>query len=177
MVENPVDEPAADAISQDERQAERRAERWAHGIYGTIIVTALLVTLQEHDQTADEVIAAVLGTAFVLFLAHSYSTALARQVTTRHRPLHGEVFAILVDNLPLLLAVVIPSFFIVLAAGGVVSLDAAFWIGIGYGLASLFAMGFIYGRTTDHRLPGSLVLGLTSAGLGAAIILLETAVE
>ncbi len=163
--------------SDEETERGRRAERFAHGIYGTIIITALLVPLEDHGATADEVVGAVVGTAFVLFLAHTYASGLGRRIAMRRAPRLSDLGAILADNLPLLFAAVVPTLVFVLAAAGAISLHTAFRAGIGYALASLCALGFIFGRMTDHRLPGSLVLGISGAGLGAAIIFLEAAVE
>ncbi len=155
----------------------RRAERFARAIYGTIIITALLLPLEDHGATADEVVGAVLGSAFVLFLAHAYATSLGRGVATRRATRLSDLGAILVDNLPLLFAAVAPALIFVLAAAGAISLHTAFRAGIGYGIVSLFALGFIFGRMAHHRLSDGLVRGFGAAGLGAAIILLEAALE
>jgi hypothetical protein len=95
----------------------------------------------------------------------------------RRAPRLSDAGAVLVDNLPILLAAAIPSLVFAAAAAGAVSLSTAFKVGIGYALASLFALGFTFGRMADHRLPDSVILGITSGGLGAAIIFLETALE
>ena len=155
----------------------RRAERFSRAIYGTIIITALLVPLEDHGATADEVVGAIVGSAFVLFLAHAYATGLGRGVATRHVPRLRDFGAILLDNLPLLLTAVVPTLVFLLAAAGAISLHTAFRAAIGYGLVSLFALGFNFGRMTHHRRSDGLVRGISAAGLGGAIVLLEAALE
>lgn len=158
-------------------ESQRRAEQISHAIYGTIIVTALLVTLQDHGFTADEVIAAIVSTAVALFFAHVYASGLGRRMVARRRPERTEVKALVVDNLPLLVAVLSPILVLVLAAAGLFSVETALTIAIAVGLVSLFAMGFGFGKTTDHGLPASLGLGVSSAGAGAVIVALESALH
>lgn len=170
--------PSADEPTESGRASlEDRAERLSHAIYGTIIVTALLVTLRAHDDSAEEVLAALLGTGLVLFVAHVYATALARRVTQMRRPVHHQAASILLNNLPVLLAVVVPAVVFVFALTGAISLAVAYWIAIGYALASLFVFGLVYGLRTEHSLVTSVVIGIVSGGLGAAITLLELAIE
>lgn len=75
-------------------ESQRRAERLSHAIYGTIIVTALLVTLQDHGFTAAEVLSAIVATGVALFFAHIYSSTLARRVVGRRQPVRDDVKAL-----------------------------------------------------------------------------------
>ncbi|MFQ5426269.1 MAG: hypothetical protein ACE5EV_04225, partial [Gaiellales bacterium] len=58
------------ARSAELNPVERRAERLSHAIYGTIVLSAVIVALESQGVHADETLAALLGTAVALFCAH-----------------------------------------------------------------------------------------------------------
>ena len=154
----------------------RRSEGLARAVYALIIITALLGELESFVDTAAEAIAVVLGTALVLFLAHSYSDVVSGEFEL-HWGRWPEIRDLLIVEAPLLMAASVPVMWLLLAEFGAVSLSFALDAAILCSLVSLALIGTLHGRTSGRGLAASLLAGIVYSGLGAAIILLEVAVD
>ena len=70
----------SDGDTGTDRRRERRAEGRVRAIYATIMLTAVLVGLRGHTESAGDVIEILVGAALMLFIAHTFSDFLARRV-------------------------------------------------------------------------------------------------
>ncbi len=148
-------------------------ERISHGLYGLIIVTATLVAEQHHIEDAVEALALLLTTALVLLLAHVYSTWMAERTLlgtgldriTRH--------LIVLDNLPVLLAIVVPCVLLGLAAVGFIELIVAYTVSIVFTLLTLFGLGVYAGRSAEMGWRRAIASGLAAVAIGAIVVIIE----
>lgn len=153
--------------------SESQVARLGHGIYGLIIVTATLVAEQQHIGTGAEALGLLLGTAVILFLAHTYSELVAlRVVNARPLGLRG-LGSIARRNLPLFLAIVVQSVFLSLAWLDAITLQAAYVVSIAYTLVALFGLGVYAGRVASQQWRSSILSGFEAAAIGIIIVVLE----
>jgi hypothetical protein len=155
----------------------RRAERLSHALYGLIIVTATLVAEQGHVTEVVDALGLLMGTALVLLLAHTYSAAMAERAVGGHSL--GSVGRLIVveDNLPVLLAIVAPAMFFVLAGIGVMTLQTAYAAAIVFSLVALFGLGLYEGRTSSRSWSQSLLSGVAAGAIGLVVVAVEAFFE
>jgi hypothetical protein len=154
-------------------EEEHEIERSAHAIYGLIIVTSTLVADRVIAEDAVTSLLVLWGAAFVLVLAHVYS-AMVAEVGERGRWLtHAERHVLILDNAPLLAAVIVPSALLVAAALGWIELAIALDLAIILSIGALFAVGVYQARRQGASLHLQLALGGIGGLIGVLIILLE----
>lgn len=103
----------------------RRSEPLSHALYGLIIVTATLVAERAHVTAVSDALGLLLGTAIVLLLAHTYSAAMAERAVEGHSLGSVGRRMVVQDNVPVLVAIVAPALFFILAGIDVISLRDA----------------------------------------------------
>lgn len=157
--------------------AHRRAERLSHALYGLIIVTATLGAEKAHVTEVADALALLLGTAFVLLLAHTYSAVMAERALEGHSL--GSVGRRIVvdDNLPVLAAVVVPAALFILAGFDVMTLQTAYVASIVFSLAALFGLGLYEGRTASMGWFHSILSGAGAGAIGVVVIVIEASFE
>jgi len=159
--------------SKDGITSNKRIERLSHGLYGLIIVTAALVAEQEHVDEAGDAIALLLGTALILFLAHTYSEIVALRVIEA-RPLGVTGLRTVVwDNVPLLFAIVVQTAFLLFAWLDVITLQTAYAVSIAYTLMALFGLGVYAGRAASFKWPHAILIGIEAGVIGIIIVAIE----
>ena len=163
-----------DRSGDDQALIFHRTERFAHAIYGLIIVTAVLVAEAEHVTDPLDALLIVLGTGIVLMLAHTYVAVAAERTLIRHRLESGERVEVLVDNVPVLIAVVGPAGLFIAAEAGAIEIETAFTLAIAFSVVALYAIGVFEGRRIGYSWARSLLVGLAGGLIGAAIILVES---
>ncbi len=159
--------PAMDAEYQ-----RHRAEQLTNGVYGAILVTAFLGAVDERVSSPGEILGELVGASVVIFLAHTYASLLGAGVAEVGH-WRGHIRAIIGNQLPLMFAVAIPAIFLVLAALGALTLDAAILLGVAAGIGGLFILGYLLAYERGRPVGFALVAGLIGAALGAAVITLE----
>lgn len=158
-----------------DRRRERRSEGRVRAIYATIILTAVLVGLRDHTDSATDVLGVLIVAALTLFVAHTFSDFLAKRVDLEGGVHFDEIRELLVVESPLLIAAGVPVILFLLAGVGVLGIDSAFWASIGYAEVSLFVIGtFAFAR---RGIVWPLVAGAVFAGLGAVIITAEATIH
>lgn len=155
----------------------RRSERLSHALYGLIIVTATLVAEQSHVTDATDALGLLLGTALVLLLAHTYSAVMAERTVEGGNLGSLGRRMIVEDNLPVLLAVVVPTVLFVLAWADAMALDTAYAISIVFSLVALFGLGLYEGRVASLGWLHSIISGLAAGGIGVIVVLVEAFFE
>jgi len=159
--------------SKNAISSSHRVERLSHGLYGLIIVTAALVAEQEYIDEAGDALALLLGTALILFLAHTYSEMVAlRVIETRPLGVTG-LGTVVRNNVPLLLAIVVQSAFLLLAWLDAITLQTAYMASIAYTLTALFGLGVYAGRAASLKWPLSILSGIEAGVVGVIIVAIE----
>lgn len=152
-------------------------ENLSASVYGTILVSSVIVGLAGTDLTAGAMMAALAVTALVFALAHAWSEALARSADDREALAVGHVLHGIRREWPMVEAVIPALVAIGLAALGVYSENTGLWIAIIANTVLLFAWGAIL----RHRAAGSALefigAGLTTATLGLALVALKVLIH
>jgi hypothetical protein len=171
MAEEIADNPNKSA------EIHRKAERLSHALYGLIIVTAALVAEKLHVTEVGEAISLLLGTALVLLLAHTYSAVVAERTVEGHSLGSVGRGVVLRDNLPVLLAIVVPTMLFILAGIGVITLQTAYTAAIAFTLLALFGLGLYEGRSASMSWPKSLLSGGAAGAIGLIVVAVEALFE
>lgn len=155
----------------------RRSERLSHALYGLIIVTATLVVERSHVTEVADALALLLGTALVLLLAHTYTAVIAERTVSGHGL--GSVGRRLVveDNLPVLMAIIVPALLFLLSGAGALALHTAYTASILFSLVALFALGVSEGRTASMGWPASILSGTVAGAIGLLVVAVEAFFE
>jgi membrane protease YdiL (CAAX protease family) len=149
----------------------------AASVYGTILVSSVIVGLGHTSLTAGWMIAAVAVTALVFALAHAWSLALARSADDRQALRPSHVLDGVRHEWPMVEAVVPALIALTLAALGIYSVRTGLWAAIIANTALLF----VWGAILRHRAAGTpsqaLAAGLTTALLGLVLVALKAFVH
>jgi hypothetical protein len=155
----------------------RRAERLSHALYGLIIVTATLVAERSHVTEVSDALGLLLGTALVLLLAHTYSAVMAERAIEGHSLGSVGRRMVVEDNVPVLIAIVAPAVFFVLAGVDVMSLQTAYTASIALSLVGLFGLGLYEGRSASMGRGPSLLSGTAAGAIGLIVVAFEAFFE
>jgi hypothetical protein len=146
-------------------------------VYGTIVVMAT-VTAGSHgaDTEAWALAVAVTVTVMVFWIAHVYSDTLAESLERGRRLDTAEFRSIARRELAMPLAALGPVALLVAATIGLLRVQTAVWLALGFGIATLAVQGARYaalerlGRTASViSIALNLFLGLVIVGLKALI--------
>jgi hypothetical protein len=170
---------AEEVVDSSNKSAEihRKAERLSHALYGLIIVTATLMAEHLHVTEVGEAIGLLLGTALVLLLAHTYSATLAERTVEGHSLGSVGRRVVLKNNLPVLLAIVVPTMLFILAGIGVIALQTAYTAAIAFTLLALFGLGLYAGRSASMSWPKSVLSGAAAGAIGLIVVAIEAFFE
>jgi hypothetical protein len=146
-------------------------------VYGTVLVSSVIVGLDDADYSAGSVMAAVGVTALVFALAHAWAETLAHSAWSRR---HVD-FRALKDGLeqewPMAEAVGPALLAMFLAVLGVYSTDTGLWVAI---IANTFLL-FFWGAAIRQRAGGApvqlVVAGLETSTLGLVLVALKALVH
>jgi hypothetical protein len=156
-----------------EDQKERAAERSAHAIYGLIIITSALVADREAAQDIASSLTLLWGAGLVLIVAHLYSAIIAEVGEDGAWLSYAQRHVLIVDNIPVLAALVLPSLLILASGPGGLSLDRALDLSVALSVATLFALGAYQARGNGATLQVQLGLGTLGGIIGVFVIALE----
>jgi len=159
--------------SQSEIERFREAERLSHALYGLIIVTAALGAERVHIEQASEALALLLSTAIVLVLAHTYTAAVAERAVSGANLGKMGRRTVIVDNIPVLSAVVVPSILFTLAGAHVITLETAYTAAIAFSLAVLFGVGLYEARRASMGWTHSILSGTAAGAIGVIVVAIE----
>lgn len=150
-------------------------ERASSAIYGTILVTAVIVALSEDPAASDtELMEAAATSAVVFWLAHAYSGFIGRRAAVRD-PGRWESFRVaLALDFPMVQAAVPPLIALLLGAIDLLSRDHAVTAALVLGILELFVWGCLAARGSLIR---SASIGLVNCLFGVAIILLKALIH
>jgi nitroreductase len=149
----------------------------AGSIYGIVLVTSVLATLDKSEERVGFMIASVLVTSLVFALAHAWAQALDATAATR-TPVDRRAFArafghewpIVQSGLPAAIA-------LALAAVGLYSVDTGLWVAVVVNVCLLFVWGAGLRELAGGNVAQVVVAGLSSASLGLLLVLLKVVVH
>jgi hypothetical protein len=111
----------------------------ADGLYGTVLVLAVLLALSEDPGAGPgKLLGGVLFTALVYWVVHVYAGTLARRVARPDQGLRAVVRETMREEWPLVEAATVPAIPLLLGMLGVLERDTALWCAVAAGLVDLF---------------------------------------
>jgi hypothetical protein len=151
----------------------------ARAIYGTILVMAVIAALSHDDSVRSaELIAGVLATTFVFWIAHVYAEVLGSRLEGEGgRPTLANVAVAARGEWPLVEASLLPVLGLLLGVLGIVKTETAVYIAIGAGVVELFGYGIAAGRQLHLSRGGVIVVGVVNGTLGLVIVVLKVLVH
>lgn len=147
-----------------------------HGVYGVVLVTALIAVGWD-DDTDLEVLIFVIGTVFVFWLAHIYAAVVASRAAETPPSLRTALALGIRHTYGMLVAMLIPAFLLWLAVIDVVEEYTAYYLALGSGVVTLAMIG--YANAARNRSPWYWrVAGvLATTALGLLVIVLSIIVH
>lgn len=156
----------------------QRVKRIADGVYGTVLVLAVVAALSKDARaSAASILGGTLATSFVFWLVHVYAHVLARRAvgdTARTRALVGQAAH---DEWPLVEAALLPAVPLTLWVIGALGRQAAITLALLVGLANLAVMGFVAARAGGQSWPRAALSAAAVSGVGTVMVLLKNLVH
>lgn len=154
-----------------------QSENLAAALYGTILVSSVLVALAKTRDEPGFMILVIVVTALVFAVAHAWTVALGHSAE-EHRPLHLRTLAGAVRHeWPMVEAAFPASAALALAAAGLYSVGTGLWIAFGVNVGLLF----LWAAALRHRAGGdfihSVLSGLGGATFGLLLVVLKVIVH
>jgi hypothetical protein len=146
--------------------------------YGSIVYLAIVSAFGSQRDPPDPTVAisAIVATATVLYVAHVFAALVPRVARQGH--LRGrDVARALRHDVPLLVAVVVPVFPLVLAAAGTISVESGYRFGVRLTLALLFALAVTLSRRDGLAWNRALAAGTVIIAVTIVVIWLESHVH
>jgi hypothetical protein len=151
----------------------------ARAIYGTILVLAVITALSHDDAvTSAQLIAGVLATTFVFWIAHVYAEVLGNRIEGGSGvPTFANVVTAARGEWPLVEASLLPVLALLLGVIGLVKTDTAVTIAIAVGVLELFSYGIVAGRRLALSRGGIILVGVVNGALGLLMVALKVLVH
>lgn len=182
----PGDEPAAEvpttttgrlrAVTAKPARHVLDAYSGEHGVYGIVLVTALIAVAWE-DETDLEVLLFVVGTVFVFWFAHIYAAVVASRAAPTPVTLRTAIARGIRHTYGMLVAMMIPAALLFLAVIDVVEEYTAYYLALGSGIVLLAAIGYANAARNGSTWPWRVGGVLATTGLGALVIVLSIIVH
>jgi hypothetical protein len=168
--------PAPKSLRQTGAHHARRllsAYTGEHGIYGIVLVTALIAGEIDAD-TDDDVIAFVLGTVVIFWIAHIYAAVVASRGKSPAPPLGRALRDGVRHSSGMALAMLIP---IALLASTRIGVDewSAYFAALLSGIVMLGVIGYLNARRNGSSWPWRIAGVVTTMLLGIVVIVLSIA--
>jgi hypothetical protein len=164
-------------VRSSEHRARLAKANFASAIYGEILLLSVLAALGVHEVAPGTVLATVLSSQLVFWLAHAYAETIGQQLSSEDRIGREGLGRVMEHEWPIVQAAGPAVVLMLLAIAGVLETSTAIDVAIGLGVLSLFAFGFAAGRHSRDTLGGQLVAGLLSGALGLVIVALKLALH
>jgi hypothetical protein len=147
------------------------------GVYGAVLASSMVAALTQygHNSAASRRYDALwlLVTAFASALAHGYAHSIAERAPHRRRV----ALRALLDEWPLVTAV-LPTVFLLAGAGwGWWSPTGVEYPAFGLNMAILFALGLVTARRARRGWPVAALIGLVDALLGVIVVVANALIK
>lgn len=148
----------------------------AHAIHGLVLFVAIAGVTFVSDYPAWRILLFSAGSVVLFWLTHVYAASLAHHDTPDAAPGHAlEIVAVEARRaLPILQASTLAAMPLVVAVTGLIPLTVAYSVSVTLAVAELGVFGFLVIRGRGGSPRRSLVAGLLTGSIGAAIIAAET---
>lgn len=146
-----------------------------HGVYGIVLVTALIAAEVDAD-TDDDVIVFVLGTVVVFWLAHIYAAVVAGRGARPAPPLGRALRDGARHSSGMAIAMLIPIALLMTAGLGVDEW-LAYFAALFSGIVMLGVIGYLNARRNGSTWPWRVAGVVTTMLLGIVVVLLSIAVH
>jgi hypothetical protein len=163
-----------------------RLPRWIHrwngrnaarSVYGSVVVLAVLLTLQVHPPAPLNAALVVAGTVLSVLAAEAYSDQLGREIELHRRLTRAERLALLKGLGAITVAAEAPVLVLLLAAVDVVSEDRAFGIAIWLTIVLMGLDGFLARRLAGFPARACVLGGIAVGGIGVALAVFKSFVH
>lgn len=148
----------------------------AGAVHGTAICAALIATVQEHDKLLTTAVA-VPATLLVYWIAFSYAHFLGEGIAGGSTSWLRGLRHSLAEEFSIVENALLPLIVLLLLAAAHVPIDTAVWVSLGSAVALMFGWGLLAAGRSGLSGRASIGIGLTSALVGALIIVLKVAVK
>ncbi len=145
-------------------------------VYGTVIVMATIAAGSKGGLHATVLLATMVTTVLVLWVAHVYAAGLEESIQRRRRLDWPEFADIARHEWSIALAAVPPGIPLLLGALGVLESSTAAWLALGAGLVVLAAQGVRYSKLERLSPLGAAFTITLNVALGLVIVLLKAIV-
>lgn len=159
-------------------QAERDPLGMINGegvITGTVVSAAVIAASAGHIEET-RIVLAILGTAFIYWLAHLHARTLGDAVKHRTHPM-AALREALAETWPILAAAVLPVVIMLIAKLVGADIRKAGWIAVIASTVLLAVYSFFAGRRGGLGIGGSLVSGAIGATLGILIVVMKASLH
>lgn len=156
-----------------EERRERLAERARHAVYGSVIVLAVIIALDDTGASARGVIESVLAAAIATVLAEVYADHLAAMIRSARSPTAIERGERARNAAIGILAAVLPVTFFFLAGFDLISLDTAFSLAVWTGVGVVGSYAFVASRIAGSSVAYSVAAGIGFAAMGGVLVVLK----
>lgn len=150
---------------------------FAAAIYGSILVAALVSTLDAEHATASAMSIAVLTTMVVFWIAHVWADAIGERLAEPGPLSLARLRSLARVQWPIVESAAAPLVALLLAAAGVWSLHTGVDVALALSVLQLVAWGMATGLRASARWQVALLSGLVDGLLGVAIVALKTLVH
>jgi hypothetical protein len=144
-------------------------------ITGTVVSAAVIAAAAGHLEET-HIVLAILGTAFIYWLAHLHARTLSDAVKHRTHPIDAFREA-LAETWPILAASVLPAVIMLVAKVVGAEIRRAAWIAVIACTVLLALYSFFAGRRGGLGLGGSLLSAAIGAALGILIVVLKASLH
>ena len=149
----------------------------ARSVYGSVVVLAVLMTLQIHPPPAFRAALIVAGTVLSVLAAESYSDRLGREIELQRRLTSKERRALRRELGIILVAAEAPVLVLVLAGFGLLAEDVAFDVAIGLTIVLMAVDGFLANRLAGFSTRSAILGGLEVGSVGVALAVFKAIVH
>jgi hypothetical protein len=166
------------SIGQPARPSERRRAQAISAIYGAVLVTAVIAALSEAPDAGPlELVGATVNTSLVFWLAHVFARFVGERAGDRDSAEWHSVPQLLLQEIPMVAAALLPVAVLGLAQLEVLSRDEAVTVALASGVLELSVWGAIAGHHERWGL-GVVALGSAAAtALGLLMVFLKVLVH
>jgi hypothetical protein len=147
-------------------------------IYGTIIVSAVIVAADDNDPDL-EVVALTVSTIVIVWIAHVFSELVAGEhaVTNPPTPFRRVLAHAMTHAVGLLISAVLPLFALLIGVVGLLPNHVAYLAALGVAVLSLAVLGWFVFAHRGNQWPIRLLGAIGTALMGAIVVALNALVH
>jgi positive regulator of sigma E activity len=144
-------------------------------ITGTVVSAAVIAAAAGHLEEA-HIVLAILGTAFIYWLAHLHARTLGDAVKHRTHPVDALKEAV-AETWPILAASLVPAVILLVTQLVGVRIRTGAWIAVIASTVLLTVYSFLAGRRGGLGMGGSLLSAAIGAALGLLVVVLKASLH